>query len=189
MSDHKKRVEAAMLRYHERDAKEVDKLSGRNKRQKRNMKPEKITEKECLEWMRSEGWEVQVVDSKAIYNKAAGCYTQNTSVKTGNADVQGIMIDGTSVAVELKAKGKLSTFLKDGNEKQRDFIIKRIHMNGFACVVDSVQMLQTIYMQWLDFRTIDKECAKQYLLSCLPVRKAAKPSTKTPANSKDDLGF
>lgn len=183
--DHKKRVMDALLKFHEKDHKEIRKLSGLNTKRKKNMKPEKLVEEACLKWMRDLGWEVQIIESKAVWNKAAGCYTQNQSVKTGNADCQGIMPDGTSVAVEFKAPGRLNTFLSDRRVAQRDFIIRRIHMHGFACVVDSVDKLSHIYKQWCEYRAIDKECAKQYLLSCLPVRKKAEAKV-TP---KDDLGF
>lgn len=185
MSDYKKRIEEALLRFHEKDHKEIQKLNGVLPKRKKNLKPEKIVETECLKWMREQGWEVQIYESKAIYNPKAGTYTQNQSVKTGNADCQGIMPDGTSVAVEFKALGKLSTFLKDTNLPQRDFILKRIHMNGFACVVDSAEMLKTIYIQWEKLKQKSDEAAKQYLFSMLPQRKKEK-QIDTP---KNEFGF
>ena len=60
--------------------------------------------------MRSLEWEVQIYESKAIYNARSGTYTANPGLKTGNADCQGIMPSGVSVAVEFKAPGKLNSF-------------------------------------------------------------------------------
>lgn len=163
--NHKRRVQQALERHHEKLLKE-DKGP-----QRKNKKPEKEVEEVCLKWMREKGWEVQVYESKAIYNPRAGTYTQNQGVKKGNADVQGLMPDGTSVAIELKAPGKLSTFLSDKSTPQRDFIIKRINMNGFACVVDSVERLKTIYGEWLVTKQLSPEASKLFLFNQLPQRK------------------
>lgn len=166
--ERKKSIQAALEKYLKRDLKEINKLQGRGKK---NMKPEKEVEKACLIWMRAQGWEVSIYESKAIFNARSGTYTANPGLKTGNADCQGIMPCGTSVAVEFKAPGKINTFLRDGNEAQRDFIIKRIHMNGFAVVVDSVECLEKMYGEWKKFREVDPECARRFLLSSLPTRK------------------
>lgn len=163
--EHKRRVQQALERHHEKLLKE-DKGPTRT-----NKKPEKEVEAACLKWMRELNWEVQIYESKATYNPHAGGYTKNKSVKTGNADCQGIMPDGTSVAIEFKAPGKLASFLRNGNEPQRDFIIKRIHMNGFACVVDSSDRLELIYMEWIKQKTLSIEAARHYLFNQLPVRK------------------
>jgi len=168
--NYKDRIRAAVEKSAAKDLKELDKLNGRVKR-KKNMKPEKEVEKACLLWMRSVGFEVQIYESKAIYNAKAGMYMANPGVKVGNCDCQGIMENGVSVAVEFKAPGRLSTFLKDTNTPQRDFIIKRINMNGFACVVDSVEMLQKIYLDWIAYKAVNDECAKQFLLSSLPSKR------------------
>ena len=169
--NYKDRIRAAVEKSAKKDLKEIDKLQGTGKKRKKNGKPEKMVERDCLAWMRKMDWEVQIYESKAIYNAAAGRYQANPGVKTGNADCQGIMPSGVSVAVEFKAPGKLSTFLKDTNIPQRDFIIKRIHMNGFAVVVDSVEMLMDIYRQWEILKAKGDEQAKTFLTASLPVRK------------------
>ena len=176
-AEHKKRVQQALERNHKKL------LDEQNHVPRRNKKPEKEVEEQCLKWMRAQGWEVQIIESRAVYNPRAGTYTQNQSVKTGNADCQGIMPDGISVAIEFKAKGKLSSFLRNGNERQRDFLIKRIHMNGFAAVVDSCELLQSIYDEWQAARAVSQEAAKHYLLTQLPVRKRGDGTT----NSDNEL--
>lgn len=173
VTDHKKNIEKALLNHHEKLFKQQQKQAQKTPR-KKNEQPEKDVEKQCLEWMRAKNWEVQIIESKATYNVAAGCYTKNQSVKTGNADCQGLMPDGTSIAVEFKAPGRLSSFLSDRSTPQRDFIIKRIHMNGFACVVDSTARLEKIFVEWDQARQISKDKARQVLLNYLPVRKTEK---------------
>src|SRR5258705_7937524 len=105
--NYKKRVQDALNKYVSSDAKEIRKLNG-TELTKKYSKPEKITEEECVTWMKKQGWEIQIIESKAIYNPKAGTYLPNPGVKSGNADCQGIMPDGISIAVEFKANGKLS---------------------------------------------------------------------------------
>lgn len=115
--------------------------------------------------MREKEWEIQIYESKAV--NINGVW-RNPSMTAGHADCAGLMPDGTSVAVEFKAAGRLKTFNKEGNERQKDFIIKRIHMNGFSCVVDSVERLKEIYEQWDKIRQVNPQEAKNYLLKMLP---------------------
>lgn len=165
MSDeYKKRIEKALNKFAERDNRELQKLNGTIKKRK-NSKPEKDVEKECLTWMRSQGWKVQIYESKAT--QVGGVWRQQ-AMQAGNADCQGVMPGGISVAVEFKSRGKLSTFRKEKNQRQIDFIEDRISMGGFACVVDSVLMLQTIYNNWLDKKLLGDEDAIQYLFDALP---------------------
>ena len=49
-----------------------------------------------------------------------------------------------------------------------DFILTRIEMNAFSCVVDSATLLSDIYTRWESLRVTDKEKAKQYLFDMLP---------------------
>lgn len=165
MSDeYKKRIEKALNKFAERDNKEIQKLNGTIKKRK-NQKPEKDVEKECLTWMRGMGWNVQIYESKATLSNGVW---RNQAMAAGNADCQGVMPGGISVAVEFKAPGKLSTFRKEKNQRQIDFIEDRISMGGFACVVDSVSMLKTIYNNWLDKKLLGDEDAIEYLFDALP---------------------
>lgn len=114
---------------------------------RKNQKPEKLTEAQCLYWMRKKGWKVQIYESKATYSQIAKRWI-NQSMQAGVADCQGTMPDGRSIAVEFKAKGKLSTFWKPTNYRQQEFILDKINLNAFACVVDSVELLEAIYKHW-----------------------------------------
>jgi hypothetical protein len=165
MSDHKKRVMDALLKYHAKDLKEIESLCGRGKK---NKKPEKLVEAECLLWMRSQGWKIEVYESKATFDPRRGIY-RNQGVMAGTCDIMGVLPSGIAIAIELKAPGKLSTFNKMGNQRQVDFITDRINTNCFACVVDGVDYLRTIYLRWEKFRSEDDFIgARNYLMDCLP---------------------
>ena len=166
MSDEKRtKIINAVNKYAKRYAKDTQKMQGNGKK---NAKPEKDVEKACLVWMRARDWEVEIYESKATFSNG---HWHNQAMRAGNADCQGIMPDGTSVAVEFKAPGRLSNFLIDKRILQRDFILRRIRLNGFACVVDSVERLEIIFKQWLLFREKSKELAQRYLLDMLPRKK------------------
>lgn len=163
MKSPKDRVREAMERHH-------SKLLNKNTRGTKNKKPEKDVERFCLEWMRSQGWDVQIMESKATYNPKAGMYLRNTSVSTGTCDCIGTMPDGKFVAIEFKAPGRLSTFASDRNHMQRDYIISKIRSGAFAAVVDSVARLEKIHAAWQDALLISIEKAKDLLLGYLPNR-------------------
>lgn len=131
-----------------------------------NKAPEKEVEKACLTWMRARGWSVEIFESKATYSPRAGRYIQQ-SMKAGVCDCMGSDDLGLGVAIEFKAPGKLSSFNREGNFNQRNFIVGKINANCFACVVDSVSRLETIYLRWVELRS-DMGSARNYLLSMLP---------------------
>jgi hypothetical protein len=164
MSKNSKRqsTQDALNRFYE---KQITPVSSEPKRH--NKSPEKDVERECLAWMRSRGWTVNVFESKAVWNSKAESWSQS-GMKFGTADCLGNTDEGVAVAVEFKAKGKLSSFNKETNYLQRKFIIDRINTNAFACVVDSASGLEFIYTKWLEIRAIDKDQAKQFLMAALP---------------------
>lgn len=163
----KDRVRRALENYASRDWREIQKQSGLIQKRK-NSKPEKEVEKEVLPWLRQLGAQVEVYESKATYNPAAGRYISQ-SMKAGTCDIMGTLPDGTAIAIELKAKGKLSTFNKAKNERQRTFIKNRINSNAFACVVDSLERLIYIYTEWSKLKNSGKD-AKEFLLNMLPAQ-------------------
>ncbi len=132
-----------------------------------NRRPEKDVEKECLAWMRKMAWTVNIYESKAVWNAKAETWSQS-GMRFGTCDCMGNMEDGVAVAVEFKAPGKLSSFNREDNFKQRQFIFDRINTNVFACVVDSARRLEEIYEAWLVIRALDKAKAREYLISSLP---------------------
>jgi hypothetical protein len=132
-----------------------------------NKAPEKDAEKECLKWMRDKSWSVEIYEAKAVWSASAQSWVQK-GMKAGTCDCMGSTDEGISVAVEFKAKGKLSTFNKTGNFLQRKFIVDKINSQAFACVTDSADRLETIYNRWNKIRADDKGAAKLYLISMLP---------------------
>jgi hypothetical protein len=161
MSDeYKKRIKAAVLSH---SARQLKSLSPKRK----NMKPEKLVETECLLWMRSQGWDVSIYESKATYNPAAGRYI-SSSMRAGTADCMGTTNQGIAVFIEFKAKGKLSTFGNSRNFRQQEFLISKINHGAFSCVVDSVDILKAYYIQWMKIRDENTEAAKQFLFINLP---------------------
>lgn len=138
-----------------------------------NQKPEKLVEKACLAWMREQRWSVNIFEAKATFNPRLGIW-MNQAMKAGTADCLGTTETGHSVAIEFKAKGKLSTYAREDNYAQQKFIDEKIAVNCFACVVDSVERLQEIYKKWLDLRMrgLNGE-AQSYLRSEIPKRKGS----------------
>jgi hypothetical protein len=132
---------------------------------KHHGKPENEVEKACMELMRSWGWSVQVIESKANWNGKA--WVQQ-GAKQGTADCIGNTENGVSVAVEFKAPGRLSSFNTEKRYLQRKFIVDKINTNAFACVVDSAERLECIFMRWSALLCEDKNRARSYLLSMLP---------------------
>lgn len=174
MTDRKNSVKQAMEKFLNKDIKEMKKLAPEidaegkviPKRKKTNGKPEwELVQKPCLKYMRELGWDVETYESKATWS---GDGWKNQSMKAGTPDCQGVMPDGTAVAVEFKAPGKLSTFNLDKNYRQKEFIEKRISQNAFACVVDSVDRLHEIYSAWKYQKMLGPELAREYLMRMLP---------------------
>ena len=166
MSDnYKERVRQAIENF---DARQLKKSQGTTRK---NTKPEKTVEAECLLWMRQQKWDVNIYEAKATYDPKRGIYRQQ-SMRAGTADCMGNTDKGHSAVVEFKAPGKLSTFASPDNIKQQEFIRRKIESGAFACVVDSVQRLVTIYLKWREFIIRgDEQGAKDYLFEMLPTRK------------------
>ena len=165
MDDHKKGVQRALNKYLER---QEPKVAGPKRHYE---KPEKEVEKACLKWMRDRGWNVQIFEAKATFSEAAGRYISQ-AMKAGSADCMGHLPDGVGAIVEFKAPGRLSSYAAEKNYRQQQFINDKIDAGCFACVVDSVERLSTIYNEWV-FRRGAKNSlidSKTYLKSQLPKR-------------------
>lgn len=132
---------------------------------RKNSKPEKLVVSECMKWFNEFGFSMTVVESKAVYSASAGRYLSGQAA-AGFPDSVGCTPFGVGCFVEFKAKGKVAT-LRDG---QREFLKEKILKGCFACVVDSMTMLQGIYCQWCNLKEQDRKVA--YLLSKLPVKKS-----------------
>lgn len=146
---------------------QIDEAEGKKPVPKRkNEKPEKEVERACLAWMREQGWTVNVYEAKAKWNSEAERFT-STGMRFGTCDCMGNTDQGVAVAVEFKAPGCLSSFNREERFLQKKFIVDRINTNAFACVVDSVDRLKTIYLKFMELRS-DPGAARNYLLSALP---------------------
>lgn len=148
--------------------KELKKFAPKKPRLKKNKHTERDTvQNPCMAWMRSEGWKVDVFSASATYDPKRGIYRQQ-AMRAGVADCMGNTPDGTSAIIEFKSGGKLKTFLRDGNQRQVEFIIEKIDSNCFACVVDSLEMLKRIWIEYCLAKSQSLETARAYLLSQLP---------------------
>jgi len=133
------------------------------KEKKHYGKPEQEVEKACMTLMRSWGWSVQVIESKANWSPSAHMWVQQ-GAKQGTLDCMGSTNEGVAVAVEFKAPGKLSSL----RYNQRRTLVDKINSNNFSCVVDSAERLTHIYARWKMLRSEGLGAARDYLLSMIP---------------------
>ncbi len=135
------------------------------RRPRKNLKPEFEFKKVAVAWLESNGWCVDIVESKAVYNFAAGRYDHGQA-EAGFSDIVGVTpYFGVAAFIELKAPGKLRTL----KPHQRDFLVKKINADAFAVCVDSVELLDDLYVGWKHCReTKAFEGAKIYLKMNLP---------------------
>lgn len=145
-------------------AKTAKKLRGKTRK---NASPEKEVEKECVHWMRVQGWSVEIYSAKATYDPRRGVW-RNQSMKAGTCDCQGVAPGGIFAAIEFKSPGRLSTFNQPKNYRQKEYILNKINVGAFACVVDSVNRLREIYAGFCQALQTSPDAAKVFLLKSLP---------------------
>ena len=116
------------------------------------------------------GWDLQVIESKAVYSESAGRYIGGQT-KAGTSDLVGNTPDGIAAFIEVKAKGKRSTLRPD----QHMFLSEKIMRNCFAICADSLDSAKSQYEGWL---AADNK--KKYLGESLP---------KLAPRFNDDLTF
>lgn len=170
MSNYKERVKRAMLKHHEKDLREIKKLSNKWGRSGNKAPERDLVQKPCMEWMKDLGWDVQIYEAKATYDPRAGCYRQQ-SMKAGTVDCQGVSTDGYALFIEFKAPGKRATFNAPRNEKQREYLLNKINLYQFGVVIDSLELLKMFYFTWRDLvREFgqNSHAPKQYLIDALP---------------------
>lgn len=112
-----------------------------------HLKPEKLVEKEVLAMAQDLGFDLSMIDSKAIFSEKKQEYTKNYCVPEGAPDLWGCDSNGVAVYLELKAPGKLKSL----SEKQKKFLARKIDYNCFAVAVDSPQLLFDLYSKWKAF--------------------------------------
>lgn len=154
--DYKERVKQAIINH-------AKKNMPKTPRKTKNQSPEKLVQNECLHWLRLQGFDVYVIESKATYSQASQSY-RSSSAMPGFSDIVGCDNNGMFLAIELKARGRLSTL----KNHQRKFLVEKINRGGFAACVDSVDLLKSIYQKW---SILAGEPSKSFLLNCLPKEK------------------
>lgn len=152
-----------VMSYKDRVRKAVEKFTIKHSRKsssikRKNLKPEKEVQIACVTWMRSLGWDVSIIESKATYDHKSGRYISQ-SVKAGYSDCSGNTNHGLSIYIEFKAPGRLSTL----RFNQREFLLKKIESGCFAVCVDGTSLLKTL---WKEFNLAEDK--KAYLISKLP---------------------
>ena len=168
---YKDRVTRAMENFHRKDLKEISKLQGTSKK---NKKPEKEVEADCLKWMKIKGWDVGIYEAKNVKDQY-GNYLGRT-MPVGTCDCMGITPHGIAAYVEFKAKGCRSSFNSEKRTKQREFLTSKINHYGFGVVVDSVTMLDEFWDGYLEIReTLGMNASRDYLLGQLPKKRKEKP--------------
>ena len=139
---------------------------------KKNQKPEKETEKECLKWLKTNNFSISVVDSAAVYSSSRGGYKKGDT-ESGFSDLVGNDWLGRACFVELKARGKRKNLSPD----QYTFLKSKIQSNCFAISTDTYEYLRDTYKEWASYADVGNfRMAQRYLHDQLPI----------PAKMKDD---
>ena len=130
--------------------------------------PEKQVEQEILQWCKKRGFDVSVVESKAVYSRSAGRYLRGQT-EAGFSDLVGVDANGRAVFIELKAVGKRKTL----KPHQYDFLLRKIRLGAFACCTDSVHHINELYSIFNNLlnNCDNTELAKQHLADDLPKNK------------------
>ena len=139
-----------------------DNLSLPSKR--KNKKPEKQTEKECLLWCQQNNVFCHVIEASS-YDPILKRSTVSKA-QVGMSDLIGNNQHGLAMFIELKAKDRRSAL----SEHQRSFLIEKINQNCFAVVVDSREKLDHYYSEFSQLN--DHADKRKYLLSCLPKKRS-----------------
>jgi len=138
MNERKKEIEAALNSYFKKQLP--------RKTRRKNSSPEKEVQNECLKWLKQNGFSVDIIEVSTYDARLKRNITKK--MKSGICDCIGNNSEGYAVFIEFKAKGRLSTL----KEHQKQFLLKKINSNAFACCVDSKERLEEIYEKWFSLR-------------------------------------
>lgn len=130
---------------------------------KRNSKPEEIFKRQILAYLLRNGFDIDVIESKAVYSQRLRRY-MHSQATPGMSDLVGNDPNGHACFIELKAPKKRSTL----RDNQRMFLMRKIESNAFACVVDSIEMFVQFYSDWKHYKSKDEFQARQFLINMLP---------------------
>lgn len=174
--DFKKRIEAAMIKNHQR---QYNQGVTREQRPKRK-KPEKNTEKEVLLWGKENNVLLHVIEA-STWNGRSHSFG-DAKAEAGFSDLVGNTEQGLACYIELKAEGRRSTL----SDKQRVFLEAKIAQMCFAVVVDSRKRLEQYWKGFWTLKTPDERC--EYLLDCLPGAYNTKKRREAQLK-EDEFGF
>jgi hypothetical protein len=158
MSD--ERIKNALLKY------SAKQLETRKINKRKNNKPEQETVKDCMKWLKENGFSMSVVESKAVFSVASGGYFKGKA-EPGFPDCVGCTPEGIGAFIEFKAKGRMSTL----RLAQKVFLKEKILKGAFACVADCPEIIEQNYTKWNNVRKQDLDGSIAYLMSCLPTKK------------------
>ncbi len=142
----------------------------RRRFKKRNKKPEKIFVAYLLAKMRMLGYDVDEVESKAVYSLRARRYIRGQLPK-GFSDIVGNNVRGLATFIEAKAEGRKSTL----RAEQRNFLTRKIKSGCIAMVVDSIDDFLRQHKQFEDtYYLFSQDQRAELLLKELPQKKIKK---------------
>lgn len=146
------RIKDIVLKQHARDARRT------TRKRRQNSKPEQLVVNAILDWAKSKHMDLQVVESKAIYSVSAGRYLHSMTSES-MPDLIG-NFNELSVWIEVKAAGRIKTL----KEHQRAFLARKASAGCFACVADSVEMVN---YHFSTFNKLSREEGITYLMNYL----------------------
>lgn len=168
----------ALKKFFAKHAKQLDREM--NGPSRKNEKPEiELTQKPCMIWFKANGFSMDVIESKAVFNYEAGRYVSGQTAP-GVSDSFGCTPCGFGCFVEFKAPGKRATLKKH----QREWLLDKIKRGAFAVCVDSVECLEKVWNEYSHARKMNFQLGINVLLRHLP--HATVPREKP---APDDLPF
>jgi hypothetical protein len=155
--ERKQRIRNAIEKFHARQLPEEQFQPKRV-----NQKPEAEVQKAVHSWLEENGCFAFRVESKAMFDVEAEVKVYSQT-EPGVADELAVHCSGLFVSVECKAPGKRNA--SNLRYAQREFALKVIAQNGFACVTDSVSHLSSL---WASYWNTPAALRKALLLKDLP---------------------
>lgn len=138
-------------------------------KKKKYKKPEQEMVDKILKWCRSQGMDLNVIESSGGSNKYGA-----VTVKAGYSDISGNDKNGYAVYIEAKAKDRRCTL----KGHQYEFLKRKINSGAFAMVIDNVEHLANYYFTWLMHKENNQhDRAKKYLIDNLFVPKVCREET------------
>lgn len=127
----------------------------------KSIKPEKELEQQIKVWALTKGIVLHVYDSKAKPTGRGDFRAQGMQV--GTPDLMGWTKLGVAVHVELKSPKQACI----PSLEQRTFLVDAIKSGCFSVVVNSVELIEKYFTNWLSIGA-DLSTKKEYLLSIFP---------------------